>query len=427
VSAAEPKRAWWRLGVMAAGAIGFVAMVRSLPRANWSDLIARVGPVLPVLAGIAVGWMALYARGLRVILDGAVGWGRLIANRIVGDAYNVVAPVGDVGGDPIRIFDLAADVGTAPAVRAIVLDRVVYSTSGLVFSALGSAVSLRMFTWPSRIERLLVAYVVAALMAALVLFLLATSRAIGRATARLLGFVKLRGPELPSPLPVKAFVRALGWHLLGRSGVLLEIALLLVALGQPVRLGALVAISALVSVAGIVFFFVPNGVGVNEGATVFALSLTGYGEGVGLAVGLARRVRQLVMTAAGVALTAVRRRGRGSGLDAVAPQLRGQASGQPEHPHLPVRDEGPERVLEGGRAIVLDEEMAHPGARVDDHQSEEQKLRFALDRRGDDRHGSGVRPEEVEGARQPFAVLAQIERPELVERSDPGARHGTGG
>jgi uncharacterized membrane protein YbhN (UPF0104 family) len=295
---------------MVAGAFGFVVMVRSLPRANWSDLIARVGPVLPVLAGIAVGWMALYARGLRVILDGAIGWGRLIANRIVGDAYNVVAPVGDVGGDPVRIFDLAADLGTAPAVRAIVLDRIVYSTSGLLFSALGSAAALRTFTWHSRIERLLVVYVVVALAAAFVLFLLATSGAIGRAIARLLQFAKLRSPELPAPLPVAAFARSLGWHLLGRSGVLVEVAVLLVALGQPLRLGALVAISALVSVAGIVFFFVPNGVGVNEGATVFALSLTGYSEGVGLAIGLARRVRQLVMTAAGVALTALRRRGR---------------------------------------------------------------------------------------------------------------------
>jgi uncharacterized membrane protein YbhN (UPF0104 family) len=295
---------------MAAGAIGFVAMVRSLPHANWSDLIARVGPVLPFLAAIAVGWMALYARGLRVILDGAVGWGRLIANRIVGDAYNVVAPVGDVGGDPVRMFDLAADLGTAPAVRAIVLDRIVYSTSGLLFSALGSAVSLRVFTWQSRIERLLVVYVVVALGAAVVLFLLATSGAIGRSIARLLRFVNLRAPELASPLPVEAFARALGWHLLGRSGVLVEVAVLLVALGQPVHLGALVAISALVSVAGIVFFFIPNGIGVNEGATVLALSLTGYSEGVGLAIGLARRVRQLVMTAAGVALTILSRRRR---------------------------------------------------------------------------------------------------------------------
>src|SRR5262249_7036192 len=159
-------------------------------------------PVLPVLAGIAVGWMALYARGLRVILDGAIGWGRLIANRIVGDAYNVVAPVGDVGGDPVRIFDLAADLGTAPAGRAVVLGRIVYSTWALWLPASGPAIALRLFTWPSRVERLLLAYVVVALAAALVLFLLATSGAIGRAIARLLRFVKLPAPELPAPLPV---------------------------------------------------------------------------------------------------------------------------------------------------------------------------------------------------------------------------------
>jgi uncharacterized membrane protein YbhN (UPF0104 family) len=117
---------------------------------------------------------------------------------------------------------------------------------------------------------------------------------------------------MPSALPAGVFLRALGWNLLGRAGVMAEVALLLLALGQKVRLDALVAISAMLSVAGMVFFFIPNGIGVNEGATVLALELTGYGKGVGLAVGLARRARQLLLAAAGVAVSALWRPGRPS-------------------------------------------------------------------------------------------------------------------
>ena len=301
---------WWQRGVMLAGTFGFVWLVRSLPHADWPTPISQVGPVLPVAAGVALVWMAFYARGVRGGLDGAVGWGRLVYNRVIGDAYNVIAPIGDVGGDPLRMMDLAAQVGTAAAVRAIVIDRVVYATSGLVFSALGSAAAGCAFTWQLRIERLLVAYAVAALVVSVALSLVATRPEIARGIGRLLRRAKVSLPELPAALPPKLFIRALGWHLLGRASIMVEIAILLHALGQPVRLTALVASSALVSVAGIIFFFVPNGVGVNEGAAVFALTLSGYSESVGVAVGVARRARQLVMTAAGVALTALWRPGR---------------------------------------------------------------------------------------------------------------------
>jgi uncharacterized membrane protein YbhN (UPF0104 family) len=250
--------------------------------------------------------MAFFARGLHVILDGAVGWGRLVYNRFVGEAFNVVMPIGDLGGDPLRVMDLGRQVGTAKAVRAIVFDRLVYVTGGFMFSALASAAAVRAYAWDARLERLLAAYVVVALVAAVVVFVLATRAAAVRAAGRVLRLVRVRLPELPEPLPARAFARALGWNLVARAGVLAELAVLLLALGQRPTLAAVVAISAIVSVAGIVFTFIPGGVGVNEGAAVLALTLTGYGETVGLTIGLARRVRQLLLAAAGVAVSAAR-------------------------------------------------------------------------------------------------------------------------
>jgi hypothetical protein len=306
VAAGAPAHAsWGQRAVLIGGVVGIVVIWMRLPHADWYALLARIGPALPLLLAVAVGWMALYARGLHEIVDGAVDWGRLLYIRVVGEAYNVIMPIGDVGGDPLRIATLGAQVGTAGAVRAIVLDRLVYVTSGFLFSAATSTAAVRAFTWDARLERLLVGYATVALAAAAVLFLLATRPAAARALGRLLRVVHVRVPVMPSALPARVFVRALGWNLLGRAGALVEIALILLALGEDVRPQAVVAITGILSVTGIVFFFVPNGLGVNEGATVFAFTLTGYGEGVGLAVGLVRRARQLLLALAGVALHAL--------------------------------------------------------------------------------------------------------------------------
>lgn len=307
-----PSSPWWQRGLLVAGIIGLGVLFRSLPRVGWSPLLARVGPAMPLLCAVAVGWMAAYARGLGVLLDGAVGWGRLVYNRFVGDAYNVIMPLGDVGGDPLRVFDLGAEIGTARAVRAIVLDRLTYATSGLLFSAVSSFFAVDAFAWDGRLERLLVGYAVVALLVAVVLSLLATSQRSGRWMGRLLELARVHMPSLPSPLSPVFFARALAWNLLGRAGVLAEIALLLLVLGQAVRLDAVVAIGAIVSVAGAVFFFIPNGIGVNDGATILALKLTGYGEAVGLSIGLARRMRQIILAVAGVALSGLRHPGRSS-------------------------------------------------------------------------------------------------------------------
>jgi uncharacterized membrane protein YbhN (UPF0104 family) len=291
------------------GIVGLILLWRSLPHADWRAVLRQVGPALPVLVAIALAWTAFYARALRVIVDGGVGWGRLVYNRFVGDAFNVVMPIGDIGGDPLRVMDLGRQVGTTKAVRAVVLDRLVYVTGGFVFSAFGSAAAISTFVWDARLERLLTGYVAFALMGAAGLFLLTTRPAAVRTVARILRLMKVYLPELPEPLPARAFARALGWNLLARAGVLAELTVLLLALGQHPTFSAVVAVSAILSVAGILFTFIPGGIGVNEGAAVLALSLTGYGETVGLTIGLARRARQLLLAATGVAVSAARAAG----------------------------------------------------------------------------------------------------------------------
>ena len=300
---------WWRRLLVGAGVAGLVALVRSLPPQDWAALVRQVGPALPVLVAVAVGWMAAYARGLSVIVDGAVGWGRLLHSRMVSEAYNVLTPLAGMGGEPMKVIDLASRMGTPRAVRAVVIDRVAYLTGGLVFSGLGTAVAVRALQVDDRIERLLIGYVVVALILAALLSLALTRSQTAAWADRLVRLFRLQGSLESGPVPIGRFGRAVAWNLAGRALGLIEITLLLVALGQQPRVDAVISIAGLLAVAGIVLFFVPSGLGVSEGAAVFAFALAGYGQEVGLAAGLARRARLLLTAAAGVALSAFSRSG----------------------------------------------------------------------------------------------------------------------
>jgi 1L-myo-inositol 1-phosphate cytidylyltransferase / CDP-L-myo-inositol myo-inositolphosphotransferase len=294
---------WWQRAASIAGLVGLVALVDAAPAGELMALLGRLGPGVPLLALIALGWMAAYARGLRAILDGAVSWSRLLYNRLVGEAFNVLTPLAGLGGDPLKVLDLSPHVGTARAIRAVVIDRFAYAAAGLLFSAAGAVAAVSTYAWEAPVERLLVGYAVGALLLAAVLFLAVTRPASTAWAAKLLRLAKLQAPVAPQTLAPRIFARALIWNLVGRVWGLVEIVVLLYFLGQDIRGEAVLAIGTILSVSGIIFFFVPSGIGVSEGAAVLALTMTGYGEAVGLAVGLGRRLRLMLTASAGVALS----------------------------------------------------------------------------------------------------------------------------
>jgi glycosyltransferase 2 family protein len=294
---------WWQRAAGVAGLVGLVALVDAAPAGELTALLARLGPGVPLLALVAMGWMAAYARGLRAILDGAVSWSRLLYNRLVGEAFNVLTPLAGLGGDPLKVLDLSPHVGTARAIRAVVLDRFAYAAAGLLFSAVGAVVAVASYRWEGAVERLLLGYALAASLLTVALFLAATRPASTAWAAKLLRLAKLQAPVAPQTLAPRIFARALVWNLMGRLWGLVEVVVLLYFLGQQIRPEAVLAIGTILSVSGIVFFFVPSGIGVSEGAAVLALTMTGYGEAVGLAVGLGRRLRLMLTASLGVGLS----------------------------------------------------------------------------------------------------------------------------
>lgn len=96
----------------------------------------------------------------------------------------------------------------------------------------------------------------------------------------------------------RRLIVAFGVGLLANLLVILEFALLLKAFGLPSDTTAVVA--AIFATGAAHMLPVPAGVGVLEGAQVWIFHMLGYSAEVGLAVGLAVRVRELLWMAPGI-------------------------------------------------------------------------------------------------------------------------------
>jgi len=99
------------------------------------------------------------------------------------------------------------------------------------------------------------------------------------------------------------------------------------------------------------------------------------------------------------------------------------ASGEHEGDHLIVARERPERVLEGGRAVVLDKEVADPRGGVAGHEREWQPAPPTRRRQRDEERRARQSPRQMQRARAGSAVLTHVEGPELRERLHLMFRH----
>src|SRR5690606_11704966 len=88
--------------------------------------------------------------------------------------------------------------------------------------------------------------------------------------------------------------------------------------------------------------------------------------------------------------------------------------------HHTVAGEGIERVAEGGRAALFEEEVADPGEGVATGQGRQQPSRIGPgNRRGDEGQRSAA-ADEMQASRDAVAMLSEVERIELAEAGKAG-------
>jgi uncharacterized protein (TIRG00374 family) len=223
-------------------------------------------------------------------------------------------PSGKLGGDPLRIFlAIRSGVPAGDGVASVTVDRTQEIGSTAPFSLIFAALLFQADV--PHIERALITVLVGTLGLVLGSFLAVRRlrRGAGLVSALVratrmdrLSFIKSQheviGAAEQSVLTLAdqtqrmfvAFLAGLVANLL----VVAEFWLLLVAFGLPSDVTAIAA--ALFATGAAHLLPVPGGVGVLEGAQMWIFGMLGYPEEVGLAVGLAVRLRELVWILPGI-------------------------------------------------------------------------------------------------------------------------------
>ena len=293
--------ALYRFGVPA------LALLTSRPR----------GFVLLAFAAAVAGALLGYAFRWRLLLAGLGTPPRLralAAYRAAGQSLAALVPGGRLGGEPLRALLLVSDgVPGSHAIASVAVDRVLEVGAGIPFACLYAALLLRRGV--PELEGALVSVVLGAgglifgiavmvrrlRRGAGLLTALARSTGLDRlrrvhgqmnvlaaaedATARLVGQPRRLG---------RAFCAAIGVNLL----VVVEYRLLLSAFGLPA--GPLAVVAAIFATGASHSLPVPAAVGVLEGSQMWLFGTLGYPPEVGLAVGLAVRLRELVWVLPGL-------------------------------------------------------------------------------------------------------------------------------
>jgi uncharacterized protein (TIRG00374 family) len=243
-----------------------------------------------------------------------VGLIRLSLFRSAAHTLAVLVPSGKLGGDPLRAWLVSrSGISGGRAIGGVTVDRTLEIGSSAPFSVLFALLLLQHGV--PQLEQALVT--VLAGTSALVLGVFVAVRRLrqGRGlVASLARSAPLRGlAAVDSRIDVaidadevtadlvgrpRRMAIAFGAGLVANVLVIAEFAMLLWAFGLPSDTTAIVA--AIFATGAAHMLPIPAGVGVLEGAQVWIFQMLGYSTDVGLAVGLAVRLRELLWMAPGV-------------------------------------------------------------------------------------------------------------------------------
>ena len=277
-------------------------------------------PILPLTAAVQVGQLFLSALAWRFLLDRAVGPVTALRLRVVREGVDSLLPVAQVGGEFLSVGLLRRrGVPVALAGAGTALDLLVEAATLPVVALAGLGV-----LWALGGDLHAESEVLLGVLGVVALIALGVG---GFALARRFGLMRLLDAIarwLPPALRVdglqaaliarvrdrRALATAALLHVAAWSGGALEVWITLRALGHPVGFGPAFVIESIGMAARGAGFAVPGSIGVQEGGFVAAAALFGIGPETALALSALKRVREVVVGVAGLALWGAERRVR---------------------------------------------------------------------------------------------------------------------
>ncbi|MFH1024249.1 MAG: flippase-like domain-containing protein [Planctomycetota bacterium] len=297
--------------VLGAGVVGWLVW-----RANPADVIRTLAAPAWMLPLVAVPFLATYwldTAGWRYAFPGkhpTPSFLRLFRLRLAGEAVNYITPLAGIGGEPLKAFWLKAEgVPARDAVTSVVVSRTFLALTQVVYILTGLGLALRHGTAGGRfvVGGLLVS---AAVLAGVLGFILVQRKGIFQGMLGILRSLRIRVPYLEAREAAlreidatigdyyrqggRRMALSLLYHLAGWFTETLEAWLILTMMGVPAGLDQALGIQALTSIARAAAFFVPLGLGAQEGTTCVVFAGLGLSLAQGMAFSVLRRVREVV-------------------------------------------------------------------------------------------------------------------------------------
>lgn len=320
------RRRWYGLYVLAGLALGGLLLAFLFQRlgggASWAGFVS-VWPVTLIvlpwfvlpLAAASESWRRLFPRSRRPALAGSMvlTW--------IGLGVNWLLPVAMVGGELVKLrLGLARGWRPAPLVASLVGDKTVQVATQLFYTLLGLALLVGL---GGKLEAGWQAPLALALFSSAVFGFYRVQRGglFSGLTGRLSALAGSDGTLHASATRADAALRrlhrrrrawwaAMAWRMAFRLLLAFEIWLVFGWLGQPIGVLEAIALESLAQGARAAAFFIPAGIGAQEGGLVAAGLLLGLpGESL-LAAALVKRARELAIGGAGLLAWQVEEAGR---------------------------------------------------------------------------------------------------------------------
>lgn len=289
------------LAVALVGWYGFGAVAAAGLALGWRGLLVLVALHLVLMLACGIGWRAVMPPERRV------GIATTTAARVLRDAGGELLPISPAGGAVMgaRALILARMSGV-PAFASVIVDLTLEVFAQIGFTALGVAVLLHGGWAPQLGTPALIGLAVAAAGAGG--FVMAQRAGMFRLLERFTRGIMLRNQSAAMP-PGGGVHEAIGEAYRRRGGIVIGLAchfaawtatsieawLALQFIGAPLPLEAVLAIESLTYAVRSAAFFVPSGLGVQEGGYVVLGAIFGLSPETALALSLTKRARELAI------------------------------------------------------------------------------------------------------------------------------------
>jgi uncharacterized protein (TIRG00374 family) len=272
----------------------------------------------PIVLGSALLWDLVNTVGFQKAFPAKslkISFLKLFEIRLVGETFNSLLPSGYIGGEPLKVKFLAADMPLHEASSSVLIAKVSQSLSLVLYLILGLTVTRPGISSPLRQKA---AFVSMSLLASgILIFAILIARGSFSQSANLLHrwtkhpwFKRQeeRWVVLDQSLrdffrhEKKQFVQSLLWHSAGWFVSAMEVPLILYLLGHPISWQEGWFMAAMAQLGSSIALAVPAGIGFYEAGHYLAATLLGLPPSLGLSVGLIRRVRELAWYGIGLLL-----------------------------------------------------------------------------------------------------------------------------